>query len=162
MEYQSRETVEFDAHEGWEFWSECEPGWLYFEEHCYFRGKEYLTWDEAKLQCKSQGGYLTEIESRKENEWIINYLAPAYCTHRLWLQCVVWIGANDQENDWRFVWDWSRRGLTFTNWRWREPNNYNREEHCVAVTYPWQEWIDLRCWERRPYVCEKKRPTGSI
>ncbi|XP_061170431.1 hepatic lectin-like [Saccostrea echinata] len=143
---------------GWGYWSGlsiCDPGWFQFEDHCYFKSKEKLTWSNARLQCERGGGYLVEIESMKENDWIINKLTPAQCTIH-WILCVIWIGATDQEVDGQFIWDGSREKLNFINWRSGEPNNYQQQEDCAVVNYPSGEWCDFPCSDKHYYICEKK------
>ncbi|XP_053382288.1 fibropellin-1-like isoform X2 [Mercenaria mercenaria] len=52
----------------------CPPGWeLLFSGSCYFSSSEQKTWADARADCIARGGYLVEIESYEENEFLYSY-----------------------------------------------------------------------------------------
>ena len=52
-----------------------------------------------------------------------------------------------QEGQW--VWESSKRPLTFTNWLSGEPNNAGGNENCADVDFSNNhQWVDIQC-ERR-------------
>ncbi|XP_062613329.1 uncharacterized protein LOC134275092 [Saccostrea cucullata] len=64
---------------GWSFFSDikaCGDGWTQFRDHCYRLSVTTATWYDAALQCGGQGGYVVEIESQAENDWINSNIAP--------------------------------------------------------------------------------------
>ena len=56
---------------------------------------------------------------------------------------------------------WSDGGpVTFLNWHAGEPNDNSFVENCVEM-YPGSfQWNDLRCSEKRGYMC--KQPLGTV
>lgn len=116
------------------------PGFIYLGEfqnsHYYCSSSTNYTWHQANDLCDNYGGYLVEINSPGENEYLrSNIMASS-----------IWIGATDaqQEGDWRLASDGSPVG--YTNWRQssNEPNNYNGQEHYARLLRSTGEWTDRK------------------
>lgn len=69
-----------------------------------------------------------------------------------------WVSASDFGHEGDFV--WTTTGLKMTNARWHEtqPDNGGGREHCVEITYLWNDtvpsWNDLRCYNENSFFCE--------
>ena len=73
-----------------------------FRESCYFFNPETSVdnFNDAVSTCNDLGGYLVEIESKPEDDYIINKvtgLAKSVNTD-------YWIGAEDLDNDGNWIW----------------------------------------------------------
>ncbi|XP_061168938.1 perlucin-like protein [Saccostrea echinata] len=158
------ESMVYDTQPGWEFWKNigCDPGWLYHSEHCYLLTHRKTSWHDAQLQCESNGAFLAEIKSAKENSWITEKLMD---TNMFVLQESqglpdfteqVWIGANDIDNEDSFIWSETNSTLNFSNWNQGEPNDEYGED-CLAIIHKTGKWNDLPCSSNLSYICEKRK-----
>lgn len=77
--------------------------------HYYKLFQSKVKWDYAKKFCESMGGYLTTIESERENEVIVEAVSNGPGWH-------YWIGAyRDSNKMWRWI---NGKAITgYTNWR---------------------------------------------
>ena len=129
-----------------------------FDEHCYYESNESLTWENAKIQARVNGGYLATISSQEENDLLTG--------------SVSWIGLSDVQDENIFLWI-NGEDLDYTNWNTNEPNNsgdedyvhlngdgsWNDAESNVSLTYIMEtdqneiivsdmEWsLQLRAWQ---------------
>ena len=83
-------------------WYKCQKNWELFRESCYFFNPETSVnkFNDAVSACNDLGGYLVEIESKPEDDYIINKvtgLAKSVNTD-------YWIGAEDLDNDGNWIW----------------------------------------------------------
>ena len=55
-------------------WYACSDDWTLFQESCYLFDKntQHNTFMDAKQACVDLGGYLVEIETKEEDDFIIN------------------------------------------------------------------------------------------
>ena len=55
-------------------WYGCPDDWILFRESCYYldRNKKHGSFLDAKAECEDLGGYLVEIESKEEDDFIID------------------------------------------------------------------------------------------
>nr|XP_029734582.1 C-type lectin BfL-2-like [Aedes albopictus] len=53
----------------------------------------------------------------------------------------LWIGASDLAEEGTFTWIHNGDFLAYTHWNEREPNNKDREEHCVELTHHTGTWF---------------------
>ncbi len=83
-----------------------------FNGHEYELIEEYKTWNEAKIDCESRGGYLVTITSQEENDFI----------EGLHGSNIIYIGLTDEvtEGEWQWV---TGEALTYTNWNTGQPDN---------------------------------------
>ena len=109
--------------------------------HSYQRFDTVKTWNDAKIACESQGGYLATVTSKAENDWLIN--------NGLFSDGG-WLGATDgtTEGQWKWVTgeEWS-----YTNWSPGEPNNAGDEDYLEYYSNgKWNDWNAVSI----PYLCE--------
>ena len=125
-----------------------------FNGNSYMFFAEVVTWHEAKARCEEMGGHLATIQSRGENEFVLN-LARRGREH-VGEMDGVWLGATDEqrENHWRWV-DGSKS--SYSNWASGQPNNKNNEEHYLLLWLPKNMWVDQPNASRQHvafFVCE--------
>ncbi|CAH3165946.1 unnamed protein product, partial [Porites evermanni] len=101
----------------------CPLGWVRFNGYCYLVNSSIQTWQNAQMYCKELGGNLVKINSKEENEFVLNLvnkLAP--------LLKQIWIGLEWDSRLKAFVW-YDHSVPTFTKWAPNEPNG-NGVEPC--------------------------------
>ncbi|KAG8559852.1 hypothetical protein GDO81_017475, partial [Engystomops pustulosus] len=114
---------------------------------CYqFHLQSFLSWNEAKMSCQTQGGDLLSITNLEEEKYISKKLENA--------DIMLWIGLN--QIDRLSGWQWSDgSALGFLNWK-DLPPFYRERKHC-GTFYAGREnkWQSSRCESKLPYVCKK-------
>ena len=66
-----------------------------------------------------------------------------------------WIGASDMAVEGEFLWLPGTAELDYSNWAPTEPDNYNNQDHCVAIDlHRNYQWADDICQEQRNFICE--------
>ncbi|XP_063419438.1 collectin-10-like [Mytilus trossulus] len=129
----------------------CSYGWVEFMSSCYyFELSNDKTWSAAKDDCRRKGGFLVKVDDAIENWFLKSFMSHTNSF------ASVWIGANDINRDYNFVWDFDKSELTYTDWSVGEPNNKYNSEDCVqmreSVNYAWN---DSECSKAESYICEK-------
>ena len=68
-----------------------------------------------------------------------------------------WIGANDIEIEYDWVWESDKSKLLFSDWHVGEPNNYDDDEDCGQIRWHnlLYRWHDDLCQRLFLYICEK-------
>ncbi|CAG2193806.1 unnamed protein product [Mytilus edulis] len=107
-------------------------------------------WQEAVDDCKCQGGKLIEIETKKENDFILTELK-----NRNTGTLGYWLGGYNFNNDFDLEWISNPgQGMPFDGTGVGEPNN-PFTELCLAA---WDDidfdWADIPCSAILPYICE--------
>ncbi|XP_071126642.1 hepatic lectin-like isoform X2 [Mytilus edulis] len=130
---------------------DCSHGWVKFMHSCYyFEFSNKKTWSAAKDDCRRKGGFLVKVDDAVEN-WFLKSFVKSNTNSP-----AVWIGANDINREYNFVWDLDNSGLTYTAWSRGEPNNKYNSEDCVqmrrSVDYAWN---DFTCSKAESFICEK-------
>ncbi|XP_062616819.1 CD209 antigen-like protein D [Saccostrea cucullata] len=128
--------------------ADYETGWRYYNSK--LEGKEYkqMKADERNqkkdFECERLGAYLVSIETEEENTWLTETFLPAWDS-----------GANDIDQEGRFVWTGNNRGVTsYSNWHPDEPDNAWVGD-CVHICRG-GIWGDYNCDEATfSYICEK-------
>ncbi len=123
------------------------PGKLFsIDTHSYCAHREYATWNEAKKRCADAGGYLVSINSKEENEALWEILGSTW-------EHSAWIGFTDSdvEGSWRWV---TKEPARYGNWRIGQPDNNQNKEDCAEWLSEDGQWNDLRCSDKRPYLCK--------
>ena len=92
---QAAETVE-------RCWFKCPKNWELYRESCYFFNPETSVnkFSDAVSTCNDLGGYLVEIESKPEDDYIINKVTGLAKS----VNVDYWIGAEDLDNDGNWIW----------------------------------------------------------
>ena len=132
----------------------CEDNWAQFEGHCYlyYDIKKY-DWFNADSMCWQKGGYLVEITSQPELEFVTGL---AQGSER------IWTGGTDIQGGHKgpFVYDHSKEAIPTQFWARGEPNT-SRNQHCVYMhltggqsvfkVYGCKDWW----YSDNTFVCEK-------
>lgn len=112
-----------------------------------------LDWPEANAACRRRGYEMVTLETAAETDLVTE--AAFAVVDGDW-----WIGLNDREVEGDFVWA-SGIEADFSRWSHEQPNNDQRQEHCVAIvngSEPWEDrgdWNDARCDAGvMGYICE--------
>ena len=90
-------------------WYTCSDGWDLFENSCYFfskRNTKGKSFTEALEECQDMDAYLVEIESKAEDDFIIEKALSLASSSNDGLD--YWIGAKDSDGD--GVWNWVTSG----------------------------------------------------
>ena len=103
---------------------------------------EHYDYDSAKTQCESDGAFLAIPRSEDENDYISD-LIPGQD---------IWIGINDIDQEGVFV-AVDGSNITYTNWAFNEPNNYNNNEDAVHIHSGQTNWNDLATYHQAEFVC---------
>ncbi|CAG2255293.1 unnamed protein product [Mytilus edulis] len=123
---------------------------LVFDRSLYKIIDNEKKWQEAVDECKCQGGKLIEIETKKENDFILTELK-----NRNTGTLGYWLGGYNFNNDFDLEWISNPgQGMPFDGTGVGEPNN-PFTELCLAA---WDDidfdWADIPCSAILPYICE--------
>jgi len=147
---------------------DCGSGWIYADTFgCIYinpdMNKVNLSWIEAQEECEKIDGYLVEVLSEKEQEFLkteINYLQTFLGSHNYW------IGATDLGKEGEWFWMTSRIPVSYTSWSGKRPNFQNgNSDDCILLDCSNGNsdclWRDDSCHEDKlgPYstsfICQK-------
>lgn len=125
---------------------------LKYGNHYYYvyTSSNTVTWTEAKKKCKSVGGHLATLTSKKENDAVWNYISDKGVT-------CAWIGLYNSGSNSKPVWAWENgEKVSYTNWLSGQPSrSYNKTENYVGF---WDEngWNDYKnsSTAMYSYICE--------
>lgn len=95
------------------------------------------SWQEAEVDCESEGAHLVVVDSADEDAAIPDY-------H--------WIGYSETIQEGTFVWVTGPGSSSYESWAPSEPDS-TENTYCV-VTRP-DDWHDDNCFEEKAYVCER-------
>ena len=112
-------------------------------DHSYQRIENPVNWQEAKIYCESQGGYLATIISKDENDFIFSQLGGSYS---------LWIGGTDagQEGTWSWV---NGEPWSYSNWDVAEPNSAYGNENSLEIANN-GKWNDNNSDRKFWFLCE--------
>jgi len=147
---------------------DCGSGWIYADTFgCIYinpdLNKVNLSWIEAQEECEEIDGYLVEVLSEKEQEFLkteLNYLQTFLGNHNYW------IGATDLGKEGEWFWMTSRKPVAYTSWSGKGPNTHNgNSDDCILLDCSNGKsdclWRDDSCHENKldPYstsfICQK-------
>ena len=117
-----------------------------------------MTWHEAEIHCKKEGGHLASIHSEEENDFVSEY-ATNSTSAAAWF----WIGANDLMDKGQIVWS-DHSVFNYSTWQIGEPNKGAWEiEDCVQISYTKFKghWKDTKCLSTSYFVCKIDHPSIS-
>merc|ERR1712179_249489 len=139
----------------------CNHGWVSNNGNCYMFSHNEVTWTAAQTECTFFGASLMEPRTADRHTFLEQQLRAQQKDD------LVWIGLNDieEEGKWRWLSDDTDVTTAQGNWRAGDPNNGDGDpdtENCVAVNWTDSdddlynaEWVDLQCYEKHFYACEK-------
>jgi hypothetical protein len=117
--------------------------WTAGNNHCYMRFNTTKTWEDARVDCESRGGYLATITYASEQTIVWSNVGATNA----------WIGLNDivTEGTWQSV---TGSYWPYMHWDTGEPNNTGGNEDCVQFTAT-GAWNDATCTNTYGYICER-------
>ncbi|XP_069801783.1 C-type lectin-like [Dendropsophus ebraccatus] len=122
----------------------CPFGWKMIRSNCYFFSSLLETWKRSKELCAGRNGILVVIKDEFEMMSLLPIIA----------QKNYWIGLKRDPNN-ITMWMWTDGSpLTYSVWNEGEPSNAYNNEHCAEVIGKVQLWNDLKCDQRRYYLCK--------
>ncbi|XP_041361752.1 asialoglycoprotein receptor 2-like isoform X1 [Gigantopelta aegis] len=138
----------------------CPTGWASYGAHCYGFSDQKQTWTKSLALCSSTGGYLLELNSKPEWDFIAYTFMPRHGTQS------IYTSATDLllEGHWR----WARSGDliqfgddTYMKWVAGQPDNWYGKEHYGELRA--RDWMshyyrlnDLFYTSEYKPVCEKQ------
>ncbi|XP_077026054.1 C-type lectin domain family 4 member A isoform X1 [Tamandua tetradactyla] len=132
-------------------WSCCPKNWTSFESNCYLISTTSVSWDKSEKICSETGAHLLVINTKEEQEFIIQKLNENYAYY---------LGLSDPEgkNQWQWV-DQTPYNESVIFWHEDEPNN--PAENCALLlfrptTKKWG-WNDIPCSEMQYSICKMKK-----
>ncbi|XP_060571831.1 C-type lectin domain family 4 member M-like [Ruditapes philippinarum] len=126
-------------------YGECPNGFIRHDDMCYHFSHDTETWIDALVTCdKLFGAQLVEIETAKENNYLVNESSV--------LKAEFWIGGNDIQVEGEWKWATSGDDVTFTAWG-GPPSNSHGNENCIEINT--LVWNDDQCGKQQRYICEK-------
>lgn len=108
------------------------------------------SWDQARENCRKWGYTLVTINDKNEDNWVYAKTGD----HD------TWYGFNDKAKEGTWTWE-SGEPVTYKNWDSGEPNDA-RGEDCMLSWTGKQQWNDLGCENKMPYVCEYPLEDDSL
>ena len=133
--------------------SPCRGGYtLQFGDYCYAYAHESKTWTDAETVCRALGGFLPEVFSREQNEFLRGIAAQHGGLS-------IWIGGNDIFVEGQWFWSTSGNPIrNFTDWYPTQPDNYSPDgyatENCLEINGNQFHWNDALCDARQPFICQ--------
>jgi len=123
---------------------------LCFEDTCYLKSDETLTWPNGVQYCIAKDSALVSIHSRAANNYINDYV-------RGWDWC--FIGLNDLaiEGDYQWI---DGTAVNWTNWDQGEPGNFDNDED-AAVMVSGGKWHDTDFLNLFYAICMKPKPSSA-
>ncbi|XP_043825132.1 LOW QUALITY PROTEIN: macrophage mannose receptor 1 [Dromiciops gliroides] len=148
--------------------SKCPDGWISSNKinMCFkvFDKSKYhkKTWFDARDFCRAIGGDLASITSKEDQVTIWQNIGTSN------YHDVFWLGLTIANTDEGFTWS-DGSLVTYENWSYGEPNNYDNIEFCGELKAdPSMRWNDINCELLRNWICHirkgdelKPEPTPS-
>ncbi|XP_053399912.1 perlucin-like [Mercenaria mercenaria] len=151
--------------------ADCPSGWHSFGESCYNFSSDEFSWAGAFSMCKILGGYLVEIDSESEDNFLngvakqlndryssshgygVSTVSPPDLTQLM--RTSYWIGLTDLNEEGTWVWMTSMKSLNYTNWDGCKTCDTGYDTNCAAgLMYPSGHWRIEKCFRGRYFVCE--------
>jgi len=124
----------------------CPEGWVFYEEICYlfhYEASSNLTWNEGKAECEAKGGFLAEIITEGQQQYLISVasLEEDILGTQSWF-----IGLSNLGSDGRWVWQNSTSDTNFTYWAEKQPDETNGNNHCTVMdAESGYAWVTVSC-----------------
>ena len=128
-----------------------------FNNYCYKKSSQQLTWEEAERKCQLEGSHLVSIHSEEENSFVKNFGRNLITDGGYGF----WMGGSDKEKEGTWVWsDFSPMNLLM----WdppKQPDNYGDGENCMESNPTIEGWNDMPCSWKLPFICKKSCAISS-
>ena len=132
----------------------CDIGWSGLGGFCYQFNGTKLAYSAANTMCRSSGGFLADIQSQEENEFVLKLITDVLNS--------IYIGYRDVVQEGSFVWDRTGAVGNYTNWNTGEPNNAGAEDCTVIRGVSLGNWNDVSCRREYPFLCKKGKWSDDI
>merc|ERR1712241_25147 len=135
----------------------CASGWNKHGRYCYKYFGDKLKWQDAQDKCKSMGGFLPEILTKDDDDFIKKMVTDE--DHSIWL------GADDNKENGKMVWATSGKLVSdgFEDWAPGQPDDdggKDGSENCMMFSVKSGGWNDDQCDDKHRLVCQA--PTGAV
>ena len=128
----------------------CPQGFQDFLSHrgqCYHIVNDTNDWSSAKAVCQSKNGYLLEIYTLSE----LDYIKKIMDYSKVWFS---WLGTSNQ-GDLFFVWDTTKQEPSFNiPWAPDFPSHFGLRSTCVSMLSTEKMFINNACFDRLPFICK--------
>ncbi|OWF47823.1 perlucin-like protein [Mizuhopecten yessoensis] len=134
----------------------CGPGWVYFEDHCYWFSRDATSWPDARAHCQTLHGDLVAITGFQENRFVKFEMRKIRNKEHPSEIKYYFIGGTDEQREGRWIWIRTGQTFGFTDWASGEPNNANSNEDCLALSgESLSAWNDVPCQMSFYSICKK-------
>ncbi|XP_061169441.1 CD209 antigen-like protein 2 isoform X2 [Saccostrea echinata] len=143
----------------------CNKPWVNHADSCYlFVTHLQENWSEATSMCTELGGFLVEIETAQEDNFLKNY-----AIHQLQIQPggafgngSFWIGGTDMLVEGNWFWLSTKQPFAYTDWyaTSHEPNGGIRENCAHLGSHVHFHWNDADCHMLYNFICESESIGG--
>jgi len=132
----------------------CPDGWFNAAHlGCFYfansRPDRRLTWVEAMDVCDNMGGYLAEIQTQEQADFIASI---AMVEESLTGVSSWWLGLTDMGHEGRWMWGHSLTDSEYTAWATSRPSlEPHNHDDCVSISFSFYEnflWRDVPCYEK--------------
>lgn len=123
----------------------CPVGWVQSTEGCYLfhHTASGLTWRQGQEECEKLGGYLAEIKSQEQQDFLMSIanLEEILIDTKSWQ-----IGLSDQGHEGRWMWQHSADDVDYEAWAWDQPDGTNIADDCACMDQEsGYQWVAVRC-----------------
>ncbi|XP_076834617.1 uncharacterized protein LOC143480696 isoform X2 [Brachyhypopomus gauderio] len=140
----------------------CLPNWVLMNNTCYYFAVSDAvlrkSWAAGRQECKKNGADLLVINTKEEQEFIVDTLKTLRYNLRFHYTNGFWMGLKDDHTE--GTWKWlNGTNMTAGYWMPGEPNDDNAAEDCAAVypaAHPLRAWNDAPCSYPLKWICEKE------
>ena len=122
-----------------------------FRGQCYQIFNETRSWSEARTHCNLKGGYLLELYTPSELDYVTKLLTFSDTTQKSF-----WLGASDHGSPKIFLWNVSEREPSFhISWAPGFPAERSSKTTCTLMLNDDNyTWINTECYEEANYICK--------
>ncbi|KAM9845227.1 macrophage mannose receptor 1b [Aulostomus maculatus] len=129
----------------------CASPWIPYNGHCFHLQRTAKTWNNAKAECRKEGGELVSIRNVEDQSFVISQLG--YGTND-----ELWIGLNDRKTEGFFEWS-DQTTVSFTSWLYGSPSVFETDKDCVLIKGELGNWADSPCDDKHGFICMKQSTT---
>uniref|UniRef100_A0A3Q2STN8 C-type lectin domain-containing protein n=1 Tax=Fundulus heteroclitus TaxID=8078 RepID=A0A3Q2STN8_FUNHE len=119
--------------------------WIPYNGHCFLLYRNEISWSDAQLACRKDGGDLVSIRNVEDQSFVISHYRN------------FWIGLSAPDQGTGYVWS-DGSPVNFLHWADGQPNNKNNVESCVEfIPSNWHKtgsWNDKQCEAYNRFICQ--------
>merc|ERR1719430_1779542 len=130
---------------------DCPKSWPTFEKSCYQLIQKRLSWKDAEIRCKEEGGHLASIHSKEENDFVFKVVNEGDKNHPYY-----WIGLEGLIPEEQFVWS-DKSDLNYTNWKGgKQGSGVGGRCAQIITNQPGNngKWFKFLCKHLAHFVCK--------